>query len=149
MIVKNMNMFRVLKRQSLFVDNRGIAALLVIVIIASATLIMAYGSALLGIGELDMGYVGQKGREALSVAEGCIEEAFYQIHINQDYGIGMGDMSFTALNGSCIIGVTGAGTVRTISSLGNVGNYYKKVEADILLNGSKIIINSWKEVDTQ
>jgi len=142
-------MFRVLKRQSVFVGNRGIAALLVIVIIASATLIMAYGSVLLGIGELDMGYVGQKGGEVLSVAEGCIEEALYQIHINQDYGIGMGDISFTALNGSCIISVAGAGNTRTISVLGNVGDYYKRVETDILLNGSEIIINSWKEVDTQ
>jgi len=119
--------------------ERGVAALLTIVIVAAATLIMAYTASLLGLGELDLGYTSQKGAEAMSVADGCMEEALRRIRLDTGYSGG----SLSLGGGSCIIERSG----NTITVTGTVDEYNKKIEAEISLNGNVITINSWEEKD--
>lgn len=130
------------------VNQRGVAALLTIVIISTAALIMAYSASILGLGELEMGYDSQQGGEAFSAADGCMEEALRQLRIDTGYS---GD-SLNLSNGSCIISISGAGNDRIITVIGTVGDYNKKIETDITfsdsaITGVVITINSWQELD--
>lgn len=131
-------------------NQRGVAALLTIVIIAVATLIMAYSASMLGLGELDLGYTSQKGTEALSVADGCMEETLRRIRLDTNYGLGAGSISLLVSNGSCIINVVDLGSnQRRITITGTItdtsGDYNKKVEAELTLDSNIIAIDSWIE----
>jgi len=138
-------MEKITKKQK---NQRGVAALLTIIIVAAATLIMAYSASLLGLGELDLGYTSQKGAEAFSVSDGCMGETLRRIRLDTSHGVGAGDISLSVSNGSCIINVTDLGSnQRRITLTGTVGDYNKKVEAEITLSGNVITINSWEEKD--
>lgn len=130
--------------------NRGVAALFVVIVIAAAAFMMAYGSALLGIGDLDMGYIQSRGHEAFAYADGCLEEALRQLRYNISYTGGTYQLS----NGSCVILVTTAGSTRTISVSGNTGGQYSKhIQVTVTLggdavSGTTITVTSWQELST-
>ena len=129
-------------------NQKGVAAILTIVIVAAAVLIMAYSASLLGLGELDLGYTSQRGSEAFSVADGCIEETLRRIRLDTMYGIEAGDIILSVSNGSCIINIEDLGSnQRRITAIGTSGNYNKKLETEISLFGNTININSWTEKD--
>ena len=127
----------------------GVAALLTIVIVASATLIIAMSASLLGLGELDLGYTSQKGAEAFSVADGCMEESLRRIRLDTNYGIGAGILNLPVLNGSCIIEVVDlGGSQRRITVTGTTDIYNKKIESEITISSGNILtINTWTEKD--
>jgi len=127
--------------------NEGLAALFTVIVVAAATLIMAFNSSLLGLGELDMGYTSQKGSEIFSMADGCIEESFRRLRLDNTYTGG----SVIIGDSSCIIGVVPAGNDRTITvTASTTAGHYKKLEAGITLSTDSlpvITLNSWEEKD--
>ena len=126
--------------------QNGGSMLLVVIIIAISTLIMAYSSSILGLGELDLGYTSQKGAEAFSIADGCIEEALRRIKLDTNYGIGAGTINLSVNNGSCTIDITDlGGNQRKIIASGMVDNYIKRIETELILNGNIITVTSWAE----
>ncbi len=123
-------------------DNRGVAALMVVVIIGAAVLLMSYSASLLGIGELDMGYVSQRGHEALALAEGCAEEALIRLRFNQNYTgstLNIGD-------NSCIIFVTGDTNNKIISVNSTVDKYHKAIKVTASISSSTVQISGWEEI---
>ena len=128
-------------KKSIKKNQSGIAALLTVVIVAAATLIMAYSASLLGLGELELGYTSQKGAEALSAADSCVEEALRRLRLDSNYSGG----TLNVGNGSCIMNITANGNDRTIAAESTIGEYHKKIEAQIALSGNVITINSWEE----
>ena len=80
-------------KQQTVKKERGVAALVVIVLVGAAALLFVQGSALLGLGELDLGYTSQKGSEAFSVADGCMEEALQRMRLSTSYTGGSLDTS--------------------------------------------------------
>ena len=129
------------KVNNFYTNEKGIVALLTIVIVATTALIMSFSVAFLGLGELDMSYTNQRGSEAFSVADGCMEEALRRIKINTNYNGG----SLNLGDGLCIIEVVATGADRTITVIGTVDKYNKKIETKITLAGNVIAINSWEE----
>ncbi len=126
--------------------QKGGAILLIIVIIAAATLIMAYSSSILGLGELDLGYTSQKGSEAFSMADGCMEETLHRIRLNTNYGIGTGTINLSVDSGSCTIDIDDLGeNQRRITVSGTISDYTKKIETELILNGNIITVTSWVE----
>jgi hypothetical protein len=124
--------------------NRGVAAILTIVIISAAALIMAFSSSILGLGELDLGVSSSSGEEALSIADGCMDEAMRRIRLDTNYS---GD-ALSQTNGACIISVVPSGNDRTITvTASTTDSYYKKLEVGITLSGNVITLNTWEEVD--
>lgn len=123
-------------------DNRGATAILTVVIIGAAALIMAVAASYLGLGELDMGYVSQKGGETFAVADGCAEEALRHLRINTSY---TGD-TLSLGGGSCIISISTAGADRTITVTSTIGDFNKSLEINLTLSGDVITINSWSEI---
>jgi hypothetical protein len=125
-------------------DNQGISALLTIVIIGAAGLLMAYSSVVMGLGELEMGYDAQQGKQAFSVADSCVEEAYYRLKL--DSGYTGGTLNFDS--GSCIIAITGSGSNRTINIEASLGDYTQKIESEVTISGSEIVIDSWEEISS-
>lgn len=125
--------------------QKGVSAIITIVILSVAGLIMAYSAVILGLGELEMGYNLQQGGETLAIADGCMEEALRRIRVDSSYSgdtLNLGD-------GSCIISVAGSDSSRTITVISSIGNYNKKIESNISLSGSgKITIDSWEELSS-
>ena len=119
----------------------GIAALLTVVIIGAASLIMAYSASILGLGELELGFDSGQGEEAFAVADGCIEESFRKLKLDDLYSgetLNLGD-------NSCIISVSGGGSTRIITAVSTVSNYHKKIEANITISSGNIVLDSWEE----
>jgi len=135
------------KKQFLKNDKSGIAALLTVVIIGAAVLLMVLASSFLSLGELELGYNFQKAGEALSLADGCLEEALYRISLDSNYGLGVGDINLAFSNGYCIINISSNADQRTISILSRVDDYYKKIEARADLSGGAIVLIAWEEKD--
>lgn len=124
-------------------NQKGMVAILTIVIISASVLIMAISASLLGLGELDMGYTSQRGAEAFSIADGCVEEALRRIRLDEAYT--STDASLFINQGACIMNVIGD-DVKTITVIASTTDgYYKKIEVNISINDSVIVINSWKE----
>ena len=131
--------YRTKKKQ----EKRGIALLLVVVVIGSAALIMALDIALLGLGELDMGYTSQQGGETFSVADGCVEEALRRFRITSTYAGG----SLSLGDGSCTIGVSSAGTNRIITATSTIGVHNSVVRMNIDIDANSVItVNSWEKL---
>ena len=130
-------------------SKKGAAALISVLIISAAALIIAFSSSMLGLGELDLGYTSQKSNEALSLADGCMEEILRRIKLDTNYGVGAGEISLTLGNGSCKISIIDLGNnQRQITISSNIGKYNKKIASQILLTGNVITINFWEELDT-
>jgi len=126
----------------------GFSALLTVLIIGVAALAMAYSSSMLGLGELDLGYTAQKGGEAFSAADGCLEEAMRRLRLNTGYT--GGNLPIGA--NSCTITVNGlGGNQYEVIVLGESSGYYKKIRATVAVtpeppsNLNVVTINSWEE----
>ena len=129
-------------------NQDGLAALMVVIIVSAATLIMAYNTSLLGLGESEMGFASQKGGEALAVAEACSEEVLRRIKIDSEYGVGVSDIELLIGDNSCIININKNLNNRTIAILGTAGKFKQKIEIGITLSGpenEKITLNYWQE----
>jgi Tfp pilus assembly protein PilX len=123
-------------------NEKGVAALLVVVIICVVALLIAVGASRLGLGEMEAGYVKQKNDQTINSAEGCMEEALERLRRNSAYAGG----SLNISEGSCIITVVANGTARTITTSVTAGEYNKKIQVSATLGGAAIIINSWSEI---
>ncbi len=110
-------------------NQQGAAAILTVVIVGAATLLMAYSASLLGLGELEMGYLAQKGEEAFYVADGCVQEAMHRLRKDSGYS----GSSLNLGNGSCIISVAGSGSERAITVTGTLGVHTKTISTDLRL----------------
>lgn len=115
--------------------------MLLILIIGTSAFIMAFTAAQLGWGEMEMGYGYSRGRQALFLTEGCLDEALQRLKF--DSGYSGGTLNFGEK--SCIIEVSGSGSDRNIVVTGTAFDYTQRVEADISLSGGDININSWQE----
>ncbi len=122
--------------------NKGVAALLTIVIIGAASLIMAIGASRLGLGELETGLNEIRGAQVLVLADGCLEEALYKLKKNNSYA----GATLSLGGGSCIISISGGGSTRTILSTATLGSYTKRVEMTVTLGGTVISIDTWGEI---
>ena len=124
--------------------KRGIALLMVVIIISAASLLMVLGSAMLGIGAADGSYTNAKGGEAFALAEGCMEDALERLRIDIAYAGG----NLTPATGSCTITVSGTGMNRTIIVLGTVKSYNKKIQSTVVLSPSNrsLTLVSWQEL---
>ncbi len=88
--------------------------------------------------------IEQQSKQARSLAVACAEEAMQVIHDNIAYS---GTNTLILGQGSCtyIIAVT-AGSTRSLSASGTVGNVVRKIQAYATINSTSISITSWQEV---
>ncbi|OGH86236.1 MAG: hypothetical protein A2493_00815 [Candidatus Magasanikbacteria bacterium RIFOXYC12_FULL_33_11] len=123
-------------------DKRGIMAIMMILIIGAAALILALSSIKLVVNDSQMSFTNQKGGEAFSVAEGCLEESLRRLRLNTSYTGEILNLS----TGSCIIGVSSEGNDRIITVTGTAEDYTQRLQASVTLDGNVITLNSRQEI---
>lgn len=128
--------------------KRGFAALVTVIMLAAGVLIVAFSASIMGLGELNQGYISQKGGFAFTFADGCMEETYRRIKLDSNYGIGSGDITLTHGTSSCIINVTDTGSdTRRIDVDAVVESVFnKKLQSSISITASTIVITDWKEI---
>ena len=124
-----------------FKDQRGIAALIVVVLIGATALIMAFSASWFGIVDLDTGYIAKKGEEVGALADGCMDNALQRLRFDINY---TGE-TLSAGGGSCIISAVANGNDRIVTVGASIGNYYQGLTASVTLNGNVVALNSWQE----
>ena len=130
-------------------SQSGFVAIVTIVVLAALTVLLGYSAGILGISEIQLGYTSQKGLEAFSAADGCMEEALERIRKNNAYGVGAGTQNYTLGNGSCTVDVTDlGGGQRQIVITGTSGFYNKKIQTTITITAGSITVNTWAELST-
>lgn len=122
-------------------DNRGMAALLIVLVISAAALLVAWSATVLGIGEVNMGYTVQKGQQSLFFANGCAEESLRQLQMNENWVGGTLNLS----EGSCIISVSPSGNTRSIIVSALSDNFNKKFQVVATVSSSVVTVTSWQE----
>lgn len=128
----------------------GFVALLTVVIIGAAALTLAYGAAMLGLGELEAGYAEQRGQEAFVATDGCMEESLRRLRLDLAYS--GSNFSFTGGNPTCTVSVIDlGGGQRRITGTGSVNagsdNYRKTIQMIVTIGaGNRITVNSWQEI---
>lgn len=129
-------------------DQRGLAAMLVVIVIAASVLLMAYNISALGLSESGMGFSSQKGDHALSLAESCGEEVLRRLRLDNDYKANAGDFQLPIGANYCIINITKTLNQRTILVSGVADNFYRKIEIIVNISGTNndvINLASWQE----
>lgn len=124
-------------------NQKGIAALIVVLVISITTLIMALNSSFLGLGELDLSSTSEKGGEALVLADSCAEETLRRLRLEPNYSGGTLNID----DGSCIINIVEAGSIRTITIESTIEECHKKIQIEATLSGRDVLVNSWQEVN--
>ncbi len=90
-------------------------------------------------------YVAERGTEALSLADGCMEEAYIRIRRDALWGLS-GPVPFTAPNGSCTIQVSDlGGSARSIDVSAVVAEYTKHIRSQYSLLSAIPVVLSWEE----
>lgn len=136
------------KMNKLIKNKKGIAALIVVLIITASALIMAYNASWLGLGEIDLSYSSQKGGEALSLSEACVEEALLRMKNDSNFGLGEGNITLSIGTNSCIINISSNLNERVILATGIVEQFSKKVEASVNITSpnNELSLNYWREI---
>jgi len=121
------------------INTSGIAALLIVVIIGATALIMALGASLLGMGELEMGYLSHRGGEVSTFGDGCVENTLEQLRKNNNY---TGE-TLVNLENSCIIDVQTNGNLRNIFVTSTQSSMTTQFEVVADISQNPISILSW------
>jgi uncharacterized protein YdiU (UPF0061 family) len=124
-------------------DSQGFAALFTIVIVSAAALTMALTASFIGFGELDSGYTNDKANEALSLTDGCMEEALTRLRTESGY---LGEV-LALSSGNCTISVVTLSGVSTITVIAQTTEGYSRtLEAVVSKTGRTLSVISWNEI---
>lgn len=128
---------------SLWIDNeRGAAALIVIVVILSVGILLVSTTAFIGVDDLEVGFSQQAGGHALLSAESCAEEAMLRLSRNASYTGG----TLAVGESMCTITVTGTpcGSC-TIDVASTRDTFTRNVQVQVTVSGSAVDITRWEE----
>jgi hypothetical protein len=127
------------------INNKGYVALVTVLIVSAVGLAIATTLLLYAIGVSKSSITYDSSDQARAYADSCAEEAIVRLKRDISY---TGNETLTFDYGSCEIRpVLGSGnTDRTVQTIGNVGNTYRKVEVQISVVNPQTQINIWEEV---
>ncbi|MEA1963120.1 MAG: hypothetical protein U9M94_02665 [Patescibacteria group bacterium] len=132
------------KNQKSIKNQKGMAAILAVVILCAVSLLMSRNTLILGLSGLDIAYNYAQGESVLNFTEGCVEETIRQFQLNENYSAT--DKNFSLGDFYCIINTSSSSGEQIITVDGNSGDYYKSIKAEILLNEGSASINNWQEI---
>ena len=124
--------------------QQGIAALITILVVGATTLVMVIAASLISMDGLEMGYHGDRGNEALALAEACVNDTARRLKIDPDSAT---SSSLSLPGGYCIIDLkSDEAGVKVFEAGGVAGDYYKKIRAQFGLDGGNLNMLNWEEI---
>jgi hypothetical protein len=115
--------------------------LITVLIVGAVALTIGLSVALRGIGELDMGFAGNRSLEALSIADGCMEEAMIRLWSDYSYT----GATLTVGDGTCSITVVNSGTGRTITVSATINKWTRQIRSQVDIGSPKIGVVEWEQ----
>ena len=127
-------------------DNRGVIALMAMVIVAAIGVVVITGLLMRGTGETHTALVSAHAAAARALAEACAERALNQLRLSPSYA---GGESLTLPSGSCqVVNVLGSGTTnRAIQTSATVSSTVQKLVVVVSSTQPRLEIASWKAED--
>ncbi len=113
----------------IFSDQKGMAALISVIVIFVVVLGAGITISAIAINELSLDLEAAESNQALQIAESCADEASFRL--KRDSGYTGGTLSFT--KGDCTITITGTGSSRAVTASATVKNTTREVLMDISL----------------
>ena len=131
-------------------NQRGIAALLVIVGVTALALLIAMGLSLSNFLENDVSSARQKHREAFFVAEAGIHDAMQRITRNKDYTGSYDQTTFPIVSSPDTLNITvTGGATKTITATAVVNNRTGKIQATVpVASNGLVTITGWQELSS-
>jgi hypothetical protein len=122
--------------------QKGYIALATIIIITAVVLAISSTVAFLAIGEAQSGLALFKGEDAITFSEGCMNDALLKARSDANYTGG----NITRPEGTCIITVSKAGNLWTLTATTSVTTYKRTIQAIINRQSTGITLTSWQEI---
>ncbi len=129
-------------RKNIKNNNKGIAALLSVVLIGAVTLLLAKNSAVIGRADLDIVNNNILSSIAMSNAESCLEESLRQIQMDANFT--SSGLSLSLEKGACLANVNQSGGIYNINSEGRIYSYLKIIEAQASWSDERLRIDAWE-----
>jgi len=125
--------------------ERGIIALISVLIISAAVILVSIGTNLLGISQSQIGFKRQDFQRALYGSGGCGEEALLKLRDNFSGYAGNEVISVDGV--TCTIRpVLSAGADKIIEAESVVANHPQRMKITVSRPSLKLIISSWEEI---
>lgn len=136
---------RSVSRLTSWIDNqRGAAALIVLVIVLGVSVLVVSTTALIGVGNLSIGFSTQSSSSDVLLAESCVEETLVRLTRDNTYSGG----TLAVENTTCTITVTGTPCgACTVDVSATENDFTRRVRAGVTIAGSDADITSWQEVE--
>ncbi|MFH1012594.1 MAG: hypothetical protein V1760_02500 [Candidatus Peregrinibacteria bacterium] len=120
---------------------KGIASLIVVIVVSAVALLIATTSTLTEMGESQSRMHQNLGKSVFMSAESCLEEAFIALNIDRNYAGGSLEINGT----SCTIAVSPSGNSATISVTGTKEGHTRKLQAQAEWSGA-FEVTAWQEL---
>jgi len=120
----------------------GNIALITLLIVMAVTLTIGISMYSMSLINVKMAFGDQQLKQALFIAESCLEEAYLQLKLDPLYT----SSSITLPNGTCSITITPNGSERVIIVESEKNNYYRSIETSVTLGYFSVSQNYWKEL---
>ena len=128
-------------------DERGVAALMVVVIILSLVLSLGLAVAKSSVNELSLSLESDQAHKVIQIGNSCVDEAQFRLKRSSSYTGG----TITFADGSCTVAIAGGGLTRTVTIEATAGNLTRDftVDAALLANIAATAegagITNWEE----
>ncbi|PIR74093.1 MAG: hypothetical protein COU35_04615 [Candidatus Magasanikbacteria bacterium CG10_big_fil_rev_8_21_14_0_10_47_10] len=121
-------------------NKQGLSLLLVVIVVGTATLILAMSAAFLSIGDLDIGFTQDLQYEARAIADGCADEGLRRLRFEGAY---TGD-TLSLGDGSCILSIASNGALRTLYVTSTLSNVRQVLRVDASISGTTVTASDWE-----
>ena len=123
-------------------NEKGMSALLVVVIISAVSLIMAKSIAFLSLSELEMGDKESHGQKIFFAADACIEEALYRLRLDNSHAVN--DKSVSINDIDCRYSVDIDGQNRNIAAIADSGAYERAINVIAAIENDQVEVVSFE-----
>lgn len=122
-------------------NQKGISALLLVVLIGAVALIFINTTAIMSIDEVESAFISERGSSVKSVAFSCAEEALRRIQI--DNNLELDDYVLNFEEGNCVIGSSLSGNDFSVSVLASLEDYYHELNIEGEIVDGVVSVLSW------
>ena len=136
-------------------DKKGFLVLTMVILVSATVLIIATGSLLRSITEMNQSTDSENSLKAFSVTSSCGEYALLNMMASSTSSsttatnwiyAGSLQKSLDVGDETCYINTVASGTSRVIKTFSTVSSFTKKMQIIVATNTPKVLVTSWKEV---
>jgi hypothetical protein len=123
-------------------SEKGVVAILVVLMIAAAGILLATTMSLGGIGGAQSSVSLVQGEQTLDFVEGCAEDALLNVWQNANYAGG----NIARPEGTCTVGVSTSTNVYTLTVGTIAASYARTIKVVVTRGATNLILSSWQEI---